>query len=763
MTADQKYVFEPEIIDLKTEVGRLRYAEITKIPGVQVYDEIEGQLLELYKCRNAGSNVTIEDVLAGRLDDALKCDSTDLLKYGNWVFYSWSGRLVHVLSCEEFIEVRTNRNKYKLTSEEQGKLSQKVIGVVGLSVGQSVSLTMAMERTCGKLKLADMDTLDLSNLNRIRTGVHNLGLLKVINVAREIKEIDPYFDVDIYHEGLTEENMDAFFLENGKLDIIIDECDSIDIKILLRQKAKELQIPVLMEASDRGMIDVERFDLEPERALLHGLIQNVDFNTLRGLRTYEEKMPYMLPLVGVKTLSTRMQSSMLELQQSIRSWPQLASAVTFGGGVVTDIARRILLNQFSESGRYYLDPEELIGGITPLNDPMFDEQDKFLGEEIPIIKKEITKICVDGLTEDLLSYEQKVAILTAAASAPSLSNSQPWFLQFQNGSLYAFFDSKRAETFWDSTGYARTLSFGMMMENVSLCAVKFGFKTNWQLPSEFSDNQVAIATFQPSNESNNHDRLLSEWIPLRETCRLSSDPSQIIDSKFLAEFNTYLNKENYEVKYLTSSASIIHLSEILGEFEKLRLLNPNGIQDFIKEIRWSDEAAKKNGDGVDIETLYLKESEKAALSFLKNQRVSSNLRHWDLGGGLSKIMSDIVKSSPLIGLLTYKGTKENPQLNTITAGSQLERIWIAINGLGYSFHPISSSLIMSSILQDTRSSELLTQKEIVLLSQNHIRLRKIWNLNQNEQPIFIFKIFKTQLKPKKSYRRPFTENCAIEE
>lgn len=67
-----------------------------------------------------------------------------------------------------------------------------------------------MERICGELRLADFDLLELTNLNRIRTGVHNLGLAKVYSVAREIAEIDPFLKVVCFPQGLSEDNLDEF-------------------------------------------------------------------------------------------------------------------------------------------------------------------------------------------------------------------------------------------------------------------------------------------------------------------------------------------------------------------------------------------------------------------------------------------------------------------------------------------------------------------------------------------------------------------------
>lgn len=83
----------------------------------------------------------------------------------------------------EFTEVRTNRNRFKITPTEQTKLAGSRVGGIGLSVGQSVTVTMAMERSFSELRLTDFDTLELSNLNRIWTGVHNLDVPKVVATA----------------------------------------------------------------------------------------------------------------------------------------------------------------------------------------------------------------------------------------------------------------------------------------------------------------------------------------------------------------------------------------------------------------------------------------------------------------------------------------------------------------------------------------------------------------------------------------------------
>jgi len=353
-------IYKPIFYNLNIAEDKENYNLLLKNnQNIQIYDEIEGQLRELIKSKNPSIRIKpneyptwIENYLNGR----------DITEYGTWVYYSWSNRLVHILPENEFIELRTAANRNKITRTEQDILSIKKVGVIGLSVGQSVAVTMALERTCSELRLADFDTLELNNLNRIRTGIHNLGLLKAYSVAREIAEIDPFINVICYTEGITEDNINDFFTKGGKLDAVIDECDGVDIKILCRIKAKEFQIPLIMEASDRGTVDVERYDLEPERPIMHGWLEhlNINFEVLKNLKTNEEKIPYMLPIAGFDTLSQRMRNSLSEIGKTISTWPQLASAVTLGGGIVTDVCRRVFLNEFHDSGRYFVDIDQII-------------------------------------------------------------------------------------------------------------------------------------------------------------------------------------------------------------------------------------------------------------------------------------------------------------------------------------------------------------------------------------------------------------------
>lgn len=318
------------------------------------FDLIIDQISELIRLRNPGRR--IEKVELNELAHA-HLGTKKAHEYGIWVWYPWNGNLVHLLPEDEFIEVRTNRNKNKINAEEQAKLAEYTIGIIGLSVGQSVCLTLAMQRGFRELRIADFDLLELSNLNRIRSGVHSLGLSKVAITAREIAEIDPFLRVKCFWDGITDENLHEFMLGESKIDLLIDECDDLKIKVMTRIQARKFQIPVVMETSDRGMLDIERFDQEPDRLLFHGAVGK-DEDIIELLKT--DPLRLATSIMNLSTVSQRGLESFQELGKTLSAWPQLAEDVILGGATTSKVARSICLDQPVPSGRYYIDVNEII-------------------------------------------------------------------------------------------------------------------------------------------------------------------------------------------------------------------------------------------------------------------------------------------------------------------------------------------------------------------------------------------------------------------
>ncbi|MFJ9523453.1 ThiF family adenylyltransferase [Kitasatospora sp. NPDC101801] len=349
-------LLDPALADHAAELKKLLDSPALR----EVHDRIDEQLLELVRCLNPGEPFP-PTVLERAVDEARGGLLPD--EYGTWAWYPWSGRLVRVLPETEFRLVRTDRNRDKITRDEQQRLLSRRIGVVGLSVGSSAALTCAMEGVGGSFRLADFDRLSLSNLNRLRAGVHEIGLEKTVICARRMYELDPYLDISVHRQGVTEESIEEFFApgEDGEraVDLLVEECDTPWVKTAAREHARRHRVPVLMDANDRGLLDVERFDLEPDRPLFHGRAGAVTADDVRAMDPGEQ-MRFLLRVVDQDQLSPAMTDALPRIGTSLSSWPQLASGVMLGGALVTDTARRILLGRPVPSGRSYVDLEALI-------------------------------------------------------------------------------------------------------------------------------------------------------------------------------------------------------------------------------------------------------------------------------------------------------------------------------------------------------------------------------------------------------------------
>lgn len=741
-------IYKPQFFRIKDINQKESLFQILKDkPYIKVHNEIESQLKDLIKLRNPKRNLGPDQYLE-LIQEHL--ESTPMDDFGVWVFYPWSDRLVHILEESEYIEVRTNRNIYKISPDEIRELSQKKIGLIGLSVGQSVALTMALERGFGELRITDFDELELTNLNRIRTGVHNLGINKSISVAREIAEIDPYLDVKCFPEGLNEENMVGFFTGGGKLDLLIDECDGFDIKIICRQFAKKYQIPVLMEASDRGMVDVERFDLESNRPLLHGLIDHLDISKIKTLKTNEEKVPYLLPFVGIDTISNRAKASMLEIGETITTWPQLASAVALGGGITADVARRVLLDQFRDSGRYYVDVEEIIGPQNAKNSipgPENPTKNEFLNrEKIKALLSKLNK--PKEISQSIsLSPQQIDELMDNALLAPSAGNNQPWLWYYEDKSLFLFHDKERTHSFLDFNHMISQTGLGTSIENLEITAkkLKLKIKTHY-FPLGSQEDLVAEFLFFPQEDL--QPDTLYPLINKRCTNR-KIRPSTPLDPKKIQNIIQSAEQiEGVRLQFVQEESDIKALSSIIAFSERERLMDFEAHQEFFNhELKWNAEQAEKDKVGIDIRTTDLSLSDLAGLRITRNWEVIELLKKWKVGKGLEKLSTKVVKGASAVGLLTIDSLAPE---KFILGGRGVERAWLESTRNHIAMQPLLAPL---SYFQKKNSGlGILDEETRTVLDQQEKDLREIFRIGAENTLVFLFRVFEAEEPTIKSLR-----------
>lgn len=744
LASDSSYI--PVFHRLTDENDIIAFNELViKNTNIFVFDTIYSQLGELVKSLNPSRKFNKQE-----LKDAIEShlNGVDPAKYGVWVYYPWASRLLHLLDEDEFIEVRTNRNQYKITRAERDALGTKKIGIVGLSVGQSIAMTLAMERSFGELRLADFDDLELSNLNRIRTPLHNMGQKKVIAVAREIAELDPYLKLTIYDEGLTEENIDAFFTEGGNLDLLVDECDGLDMKIRLRHKAKALQIPVIMDTSDRGMLDVERFDLEPNRPLLHGLVGDVDPSKIKGL-TNEQKIPYILPMIGGENISPRLKASMMEVEESINTWPQLATSVILGGAVSADVSRRILLNQYHDSGRYYVDLEDLIGDKQPLQLPAIPQKPAPLTEdELRLLVQKINS----NTTSQTIPHDIIDQMVTAAGLAPSGGNVQPWKWVCKNNSLYLFHDIHYSFSLLDFNNYGSYVGLGAALENMELKANSLGYTVAIQyLPNGANDKLIAIVDVREGEKKVDS---LTDYIAQRFTNRNKGEYSSLSEDD-KAQLEASINGiEGATMQFVTDRDQINQIGAIVAGADKVRMMHAQGHHDtFFDEMRWNEEEAERTRDGIDIATVGVSAGEAVGLSMAKDYRAISYLKEWGKGAAFEKLTMKVAAVSSGICLISLPTATS---LDYLIGGRAVERAWLMATKLGYAVQPVSVPLFLFRRLTEGKGVGFSVQ-DMENLNQLKDDYSRILQGFDEKGHIFMFRLGRAEEPEVKSLRRKLND------
>jgi len=312
--------------------------------GIKIVDIYSLQVKELFEVKNPGK----------KFKGKPKIDS------GEWVFYPWSNILLHTLSEKENDLLRTNRNRDIITQEEQERLRNFTIVIAGLSVGGNIAMTLVYNGISKHLKLADFDILETTNLNRVRGKLSDIGEAKIDIINKQLYELDPYIKITNFNKGLDGKNVKDFLKDAN---LVFEIIDDLKLKILIRKEAQKHKIPLVMLTSigDSVMIDVERYDLDPQTKVFNGLVdERVVEDILQDRFSKAEMNKYVVRIVGVQNIPPRVMKSVKQIGKTLSGRPQLMSTVTVAAGLACFIAKRIALGDQVLSGRKICKFEDII-------------------------------------------------------------------------------------------------------------------------------------------------------------------------------------------------------------------------------------------------------------------------------------------------------------------------------------------------------------------------------------------------------------------
>ncbi|WP_461486829.1 nitroreductase family protein, partial [Pedobacter sp.] len=469
------------------------------------------------------------------------------------------------------------------------------------------------------------------------------------------------------------------------------------------------------------------------------------------LKTFDEKVPYITAVTGLETLSPRMKASAVELMGTISTWPQLASAVTFGGGVSADLSRKILLNSLKVSGRFFLDLDEMI-----TDEPISAPTNINIEEKSLLTTEEIQKFIEDNnFSENVenaieLSEIQLSGIVNAVKQAPSGGNNQPWRLHYQNKKLHLFLDESTALAYLDPAFISSYTSVGAAIENLFLAAAANNLKVNWKLTPQLAPKHIAVFSFTDGEKPNEETALLAKQIPFRHTNRKIPQRTEISEEEINYFTELVKQTEGANLTFVKDTAKIKSLSEIATVTDLFRIFIPEAHEDFItREMRWSVEQANQTEDGIGIHTLDLSNNDQLGIRLLRDRKMIDFLQEIKGGGAFNRLLTQQFMSSSAIGLITMPSSTVSSWIN---GGIASEKMWLGATAKGFQIHPVNVPLLFF-YKNSVEKSITLSEERKQYLTKAEKELNLIFDKPENETSMFMFRIFKASASPKRTIRK----------
>jgi hypothetical protein len=468
-------------------------------------------------------------------------------------------------------------------------------------------------------------------------------------------------------------------------------------------------MPVLMATSDRGLLDVERFDLEPQRPILHGLLGDLDFARLHGMSS-RDKVPHMLRFLEAEHLSPRVLASAVEIDRTLSTWPQTSSDVVLGATAIAEAVRRLGLGENLPSGRTRVDVARALNQLgepqmaTDRSPPPADYSD-------PVLPG------VSGV------------IAAAAIRAPSASNAQPWYVEAGPDVI----------TIRLAPEHTSTLDVGFRASAVALGAALFNAKVaaaNQRVLGpvtllEGVDGALLQATVHLQDGGDPDLAGLYRPMLARETNRQIGKPRQIA-ANAIELLHTIAEREGARLHFMSERDEIARAAMILAAADRTRYLTPGLHAEMICELRWPGDPCPDTG--IDVGSLELDPGDLALLDVLRRPDVMAHLSEWNAGTALGEDTWRRVSASSALAVISVAG-------GTLTdyarGGSAAEAVWIAAQQRGLAVQPVSPVFLYAHDVEDLTGLATPFTDELRKLQ---LEFRRLVRVTADNFPVLVLRL-----------------------
>lgn len=181
-----------------------------------------------------------------------------------------------------------NRTRMLLKEEAMNKLSCSHVAIFGVGgVGGNCIESLARSGI-GSITIIDHDTVSITNINRQVIALHStIGKSKVEVMKDRLLDINPLLKVNTMQIFVDKDTMKS--IDFTSFDYIVDAIDTVSAKLMLIEKAKELDIPIIscmgtgnkLDPSQLQIMDIMKTNYCPLAKVMRKELKKGVFTSLR--------------------------------------------------------------------------------------------------------------------------------------------------------------------------------------------------------------------------------------------------------------------------------------------------------------------------------------------------------------------------------------------------------------------------------------------------------------------------------------------------
>ena len=201
------------------------------------------------------------------------------------------------------------RNIALVGQENQTKLQNSYVCVFGVGGVGGYAIEALARVGVGKIDIYDFDVVSESNINRqIIALTSSIGIKKTQLMVQRVKDINSKIDITGFDIKVCQENIDQICFDD--VDYIIDCIDTITSKVLLIEKAKNMNIPIIscmgtgnkLDPKQLEITDIQKTSVCPLARVMRKLLKQKQISKLDVL--YSKEMP-IVPTLDLAEQQTK--------------------------------------------------------------------------------------------------------------------------------------------------------------------------------------------------------------------------------------------------------------------------------------------------------------------------------------------------------------------------------------------------------------------------------------------------------------------------